>query len=385
VEDGRVPARRKQLASTRRVERASGRLATAAAARMAEELSWFRELSAEHRSWVGVVAQAGIGAFVAWLKRSDTEPSRTVFAAAPRELARVVTLQQAVELVRLTVDTVEHAIDELAAPGEEDALRLEVLRFSREIAFSAAQVYAVAAEERGAWHARQQALLLDALVRDEPPESLRARAAALGWGASRPVVPVVGAAPEGEAEAVVDDAERTCRQHGLEAFAGLHGDRLVVVVAAERSHRRLGEVVTAFGDGAVVLGPAAEEVAVVSGPLREALAALRVAAAWPAAPRPVDADALLAERALDGDALAGETLVKIYKCLVEAGGALTETVSAYVGAGGSVEAAARELYLHPNTVRYRLKKAAEVSGHSPLDPRDAFTLQVALALGRLAD
>jgi hypothetical protein len=352
---------------------------------MGDELAWFRELSAEHRSWVGLVAQAGIAAFVAWLKRTDGEPSRAVFGAAPRELARVVTLQQAVELVRLTVDTVEHAIDELAAPGEEDALRLEVLRFSREVAFSAAQVYAVAAEERGAWHARQQALLLDALVRDEPADSLRARAAALGWGVVRPVMPVVGAAPAGEAEAVVDDAERTCRQHGLESFAGLHGDRLVVMVAAGRSHRRLPEVVTAFGEGPVVLGPAAEEVALLAGPLREAMAALRVAGAWPAAPRPVDADALLAERALDGDALARDTLVKIHKSLEEAGSALVETVAAYVGAGGSVEAAARELFLHPNTVRYRLKKAAEVAGLGPLEPRDAFTLQIALALGRLSD
>ena len=378
-----MPTRRKQLASTKRVEKASGRLATAAAARMADELDWFRDLSAEHRSWVGVVAQAGIGAFVAWLKRSEAETTRAVFAAAPRELARVVTLQQAVELVRLTVDTVEHAIDELAAPGEEDALRLEVLRFSREVAFSAAQVYAVAAEERGAWHARQQALLLDALIRAEPPDSLRARAAALGWGSARAVVPVVGTAPDGEAEAIVDDAERTCRQHGLEAFAGLHGDRLVVVVAADDSHRRLPEVVTAFGSGPVVLGPPAEEVALAAPALQEALAALKVAPAWPTAPRPVRADALLAERAVDGDPLARSALVDIYKSLDEAGSALTETVAAYVEAGCSVEAAAREMFLHPNTVRYRLKRATEAAGLSPMEPRDAFALQLALALGRL--
>lgn len=379
-----MATRRRQLASTRRVERASGRLATQASARMAEELPWFRDMSAEHRSWVGLVAQAGIAGFVDFLRRPEGEPSRTVFGAAPRELARVVTLQQTVELVRITVDTVEDAIEELAAPGEVDALRLEVLRFSREIAFSAAQVYAVAAEERGAWHARQQALLLDAIVRGEPPDALRARAAALGWGVARPVLPVVGAAPDGEPEAVVDGAERLCRALGFESLAGLHGDRLVVVVAAGETDPRLPEVVGAFGKGPVVSGPVAEEVAGISGPLAEALAALRVAPAWPDAPRPVAADALLAERALDGDPAARAALVEVYNDLHGAGGSLVDTVAAYLAAGGSVEATARAMYLHANTVRYRLKKAAEVAGFAAGEPRDAFTLQVVLALGRLA-
>jgi DNA-binding PucR family transcriptional regulator len=34
-------------------------------------------------------------------------------------------------------------------------------------------------------------------------------------------------------------------------------------------------------------------------------------------------------------------------------------------------------------VRYRLRRVAEVCGRSPTDPRDLFTLQVALAAGRL--
>ena len=41
------------------------------------------------------------------------------------------------------------------------------------------------------------------------------------------------------------------------------------------------------------------------------------------------------------------------------------------------------LYVHPNTVRYRLRKVAEVTGWDPLDPREGYVLQTALALGRL--
>ena len=43
----------------RRIEQAAGRLATQSVARMDEELPWFRELPADQRSWVTLVAQAG--------------------------------------------------------------------------------------------------------------------------------------------------------------------------------------------------------------------------------------------------------------------------------------------------------------------------------------
>ena len=44
-------------------------------------------------------------------------------------------------------------------------LRDAVLRYSREIAFAAARVYAGVAEIRGAWDARLEALVVDVLVR----------------------------------------------------------------------------------------------------------------------------------------------------------------------------------------------------------------------------
>jgi DNA-binding PucR family transcriptional regulator len=43
------------------------------------------------------------------------------------------------------------------------------------------------------------------------------------------------------------------------------------------------------------------------------------------------------------------------------------------------------LYVHPNTVRYRLRKVADVTGWDPLDARESFVLAVALAVGRLGD
>ena len=62
---------------------------------------------------------------------------------------------------------------------------------------------------------------------------------------------------------------------------------------------------------------------------------------------------------------------------------LLETLVAYLDNSGSVEATARTLFVHPNTVRYRLRRIAEVSGYHPADARSAYVLRLAVTLGRL--
>ena len=169
-------------------------LGAAAMASMDRRLPWFRAMSAEHRSWLGLVAQAGVAAFVDWVRhpeRSRPAVAGEVFGTAPRELARAVSLQQAVEMVRIIIDVVETQVDELAAPGGEAELREAVLRYTREIAFGAAQVYARTAEARGAWDARLEALVVEALVRGETDEGLQSWAAALNW-LSSPVTVIAG-------------------------------------------------------------------------------------------------------------------------------------------------------------------------------------------------
>jgi DNA-binding PucR family transcriptional regulator len=117
---------------------------------------------------------------------------------------------------------------------------------------------------------------------------------------------------------------------------------------------------------------------------RVAFAGFRAAPAWPAAPRPVAAADLLPERALAGDIDARRILrQEVYGSLARAGGELLETLDGFFAAGGVLESAARALYVHPNTVRYRLRRVGEITGLSPLLPRDAFALRVALAIGRL--
>src|SRR5260370_18126617 len=104
--------------AVRRLERATGTLGTAAIAAMDERLPWFRNMSAENRSWLGLVAQAGIAAFLDWIKHPErNRPALTeVFGTAPRDLARAASLQHAVEMGRVIIDPVEAQVAAPAPP-----------------------------------------------------------------------------------------------------------------------------------------------------------------------------------------------------------------------------------------------------------------------------
>src|SRR5580704_8786335 len=365
--------------TVRRIERATGALGTAAIAAMDKRLPWYRSMSAENRSWLGLVAQAAIAAFLDWIRHPErNRPAVTqVFGTAPRELARAVSLQHAVEMMRVIIDAVEAQVDELAAPGNEAELREAVLTYAREIAFSAALVY-------------------DSLVRGETDDSLRSWASALNWSSS-PVTVVVGTigdeddeerkgrAPAG-VEPLIEDLRAQARRARLDLLAGVHGNRLILVVggsddpiaAAERFAGR-------FGPGPVIAGPLVRDLRTASVSARAALAALRAAPAWPDAPRPAGADDLLPERALDGDPDARAALISdVYEPLLGGGHALLDTLTTYLEQGSSLEATARLLFVHPNTVRYRLRRVAELTDYTPSAGRDGLTLWVAVALGRLA-
>ncbi|MBT1174381.1 helix-turn-helix domain-containing protein [Bifidobacterium sp. LC6] len=116
-------------------------------------------------------------------------------------------------------------------------------------------------------------------------------------------------------------------------------------------------------------------------------AAPALAAAVPQIPRPLRNDDALPERAMIGDVDAREELVNVVYGSLASGGPQDPTlltVSTFLKYGGSLETAAKELNVHPNTIRYRLKRAAESTGWDATDPREAFVLSCAIALGRMA-
>ena len=64
-------------------------------------------------------------------------------------------------------------------------------------------------------------------------------------------------------------------------------------------------------------------------------------------------------------------------------GRLMETLAAFVAANGNVLHAARELYIHRNTLKYRLRQIEKALGGSLDDPDLRLKLQLALYVRRL--
>jgi sugar diacid utilization regulator len=293
-------------------------------------------------------------------------------------------------MVRLTIEVVEENV--LDSVGEHDAPSVNeaIVRYAREVAFATAEVYARAAEMRGAWDARLEALVVDSVLRAEADETVRSRASALGWESRGDVVIVLGRAPgpaypEHGRERIIDEVRRSARAVDLDALGAVQGDRLVVILGGVDNPDKAGAaVVRHFGEGAVVVGPVVPDLVHAHISARAAVAGLRASAGWPDAPRPVTSDDLLPERALSGDGHARRQLVnEVYVPLRDAGSAVLDTVSGFLDHGGSIEGTARAMFVHANTVRYRLRRAAEATGLAATDPRHAYTYRVALTLGRL--
>ncbi|HEY3530639.1 MAG TPA: helix-turn-helix domain-containing protein [Nocardioides sp.] len=373
------------------LRRSTGALSSAAMSRMLSDVPWFAELSAESRSWVGQILQAGIQGFVDWFRSGDAEafPGDTaaaVFGAAPRSMTGVITLGQTVDLVRLGIEVVEAHVDDVVDPEDAPAVHGAVLRYAREVAFATAEVYARAAEARGAWDARLEALVVDSVLRAEADEAIASRASALGWAQREGVTVVLGPAPSPRTEDLFDQVRRVARAAGMDALCATQGDRLVVILGGVvDADKAAHAVMRFFGDGPVVVGPRTDDLPSAHASARAALSGLRAAAGWPDAPRPVSSDDLLPERVLAGDGHARRHLVEeVFVPLSGAKETLIDTLTAYFQQGQSLEAAARALFVHPNTVRYRLRQAAELTGLSATDPREGLTLQLALVLGRQA-
>lgn len=369
----------------------AGELATTTLARLDETLPWYKQMPAARRSAVGLVAQAGITSFLSWYENPKSQPwvAADVFSTAPRELLRSISLQETLQLIRVVVSVVEDRVVQ-----EHSELREAVLLYSREIAFSAADVYAKAAEARGLWDARLEALVVDTILSGESEEELSSRISALGWRARGAVMVMIGGYDEATD---VDALRRNARRHSSDVLVGVHGDRLIVVVGTipDEKPTKLakptlwelcGEFLESFGPGPVVVGTEVASITEANVSAKSALSGYAVVGAWAKAPRPISADDLLAERALAGDMLAKATLInKIYRPLIQNSPDLLETLVAYLESGRSLELTARELFVHSNTVRYRLKKISELIGWDATGARESFVLQVATVLGAMSE
>ena len=241
----------------------SGDLASETLKKLDDTLPWYGTMPPSRRSAVGLVAQAGITSFISWYDDPSSQPwiAADVFDAAPRELLRSVSLQQTLQLIRVVVEVVEERVK-----GRDESVREAILLYSREIAFAAADVYARAAEARGLWDARLEALVVDSILSGEYDNELPSRIAALGWNGHGEVCVLVGTTPR---IVDVDQVRRVARHVDADVLIGVQGNRLVVVIGRAtprgedgtdtpptHTFAQIAEALEpSFGEGHLVLGP----------------------------------------------------------------------------------------------------------------------------------
>jgi DNA-binding PucR family transcriptional regulator len=374
----------------RRLKQYSGRFSTQAVSVMQDRLPFFAELEASQRASLALVVQTAVANFVEWMTdpRSNINYTARAFELMPQDLTRRIALRHSVDMLRVTMEFFEEVAPLMARSDEQlTALTVGILKYSRDLAFSAATAYADAAEARGSWDSRMEASVVDAVVRGDTGPELLSRAAALNWNTTAPATVVVGTPAPGRESHASQDVRDIATRHGRAALTDVHGTWLVAIVSGQLTptEKVFGDLLGAFSDGPVVIGPTAPMLTAAYHSASEAISGMNAVAGWRGAPRPVLARELLPERALMGDASAVAALhTDVMRPLADAGPTLTETLDAYLDCGGAIEACARVLFVHPNTVRYRLRRIADFTGRDPTQPRDAYVLRVAATVGHLA-
>src|ERR1700757_1396167 len=373
----------------RRLKQYSGRFSTEAVTVMQDRLPFFAELEASQRASLALVVQTAVANFVEWMTdpHSNVNYTARAFELMPQDLTRRMPLRHSVDMLRVTMEFFEEVGPLLARSDEQlTALTVGIMKYSRDLAFSAATAYADAAEARGSWDSRMEASVVDAVVRGDTGPELLSRAAALSWDTTAPATVVVGTPPPGRESHASQDVRDIAARHGRAALTDVHGTYLVAIVSGQLTptEKVFNDLLDAFTDGPVVVGPTAPMLTAAYHSASEAISGMNAVAGWRGAPRPVLARELLPERALMGDASAIAALhTDVMRPLAGAGATLTETLDAYLDSGGAIEACARKLFVHPNTVRYRLKRITDFTGRDPTQPRDAYVLRVAATVGQL--
>ncbi|RFD75434.1 regulator [Gardnerella vaginalis] len=165
---------------------------------------------------------------------------------------------------------------------------------------------------------------------------------------------------------------------------------ILLAVREEPSEQALEKICSVFAPSKkpICVSSLVEGVGEISSELTATLASIAVAPAVKHLPQIIHTDDVLPERALIGDSTAFNTLYnKVYQSLAPYSNddPTLETIDMFLRFGGALDQTAHELNVHPNTVRYRLRKVAQTTGWDATDPRAAYVLQTAITIGRIRD
>lgn len=351
--------------------------------RLAEELPWFLEMPQTRQQSVMNVVKNGLTYFKQLLedKADSTLLASQAFETAPKELLRSVSLQETLEITRVIASSLESAL------GKEYQQLIDA--FAKQTAFAAADIYARASRSRSIWDDRLEALIVDAVISGESDAEVASRASALGWRGHGAIAVMVGII-QGEVD--FDQYRKLARLKSADVLLGRQGNHLILITGFRDADKATGEnlfnlardFATVAKPGPVVMGPRVESINLARRSSRAAFGAMKVVRHQKHGRKAVRSREYLAERAVIGEAEAQRALIReVYQKLQADNLQLLETLEMFFEHNGSIEKTANELFIHPNTVRYRLSSIEKELGLDPLESKGQFTLRIALSLGRV--
>jgi hypothetical protein len=289
------------------------------------------------RSVDALLAAYRLGARVAWREMSSTAVRNGVDADTLGRFAELVFAY----IDELSASSVAGHNDELATTGRVRQRLLE----------------------------RMTGLLLDA----SPEEVVAAAAERAGW--TPPQTLTAAIVPEAHVRAVlaaVPESLQTTETLQIES-----GEGMALLLVPEVHGRRRSTFLKTLGDRGAVAGPAR--------PWLEVRASYDRARRVHALGLGPDSEQYLAELVLGADESAMRDLrERVLAPLADQGDSstekLTETLRSWLLHHGRREAVAAELFVHPQTVRYRMGQLRELFGERLEDPRSILELTVALGL-----
>jgi PucR C-terminal helix-turn-helix domain len=340
----------------------------------------------------GVAIRTGVSEalrqFVALIRDPDAgrEPGRDVYVGLGRgELHEGRTLDALQSAYRVGARVAWRRVSEAARrqgadPEQLGLLAEAIFAYIDELSADSVEGYAQAQREREGERQRRRRELLALLLRDPPPEEaeLRATAQAAGWRLPRSAATL--AVPEA-------DLGRVARRLPADALAGSVDDIGCALVSGAASSSRNAELGRATESVTCALGPTVPRAELASSwsLAKSALRAAEAGAIDGASPIAADqhlADLMILESGGLVERLAQSRLAPLGELTPAARARMEETGLAFVQHGGNAAAMARDLHLHPQTIRYRLTRLRELFGEQLEDPDARFELELALRAAR---
>ena len=271
-----------------------------------------------------------------------------------------------------TVDVSRLAPDVILALGES------LFAYIDELSAASAQGYALEQSERAGEHQRRRGEVLEMILRGEPETGVQRAATALGW--QLPDVVVVAMLPSSRLEGV-----RAAL--GPDALVAERGTEVAVVVPFGSRVSRTRELNRALRGRHAVIGPAR--------PWQQAAESLHLAVSAGAhglgnpvgeADPPVWVEEHLAELVVHAEPLATADLARRRLAPLDAlrpavRARLAETLLSWLRHQGQRAPIAAELFVHQQTVGYRVGQLKELFGDALDDPEARFELELVLRAG----